>query len=131
MNEFSIDKIDVGSRHRKDMGDIKRLADNIRDVGLLHPVVITPQGTLIAGERRLRACLTLGWKDIPVTVVSLDNIISGEMAENAQRKDFVPAEIDAIRRALEPAVKAAAKERQSRKLSGTGEDARDTLGSFA
>ena len=36
----------------------------------------------------------------------------GEFAENAYRKDFLPSEIGAIRRAMEPAQKAAAKERQ-------------------
>jgi hypothetical protein len=37
----------------------------------------------------------------------------GEFAENAIRKDFLPSEIDAIRRALEPMEKAAAKDRMS------------------
>jgi N6-adenosine-specific RNA methylase IME4/ParB-like chromosome segregation protein Spo0J len=135
MNKFSIDKIDVGSRHRKDMGDIKRLADSIREVGLLHPVVITPQGSLIAGERRLRACRTLGWTDIPVTVVPIDDIVRGELAENALRKDFLPSEIDAIRRAMEPVEKAAAEIRMKAgtlgKISTGSGKTRDKIGSFA
>jgi hypothetical protein len=39
---LDISAIRVGQRHRKDMGDIGRLAANIADVGLLHPVVVTP-----------------------------------------------------------------------------------------
>jgi hypothetical protein len=35
--------------------------------------------------------------------------VRGEFAENAIRKSFLPSEIDAIRRALEPIKKAAAK----------------------
>jgi N6-adenosine-specific RNA methylase IME4 len=68
---------------------------------------------LIAGERRLRAAQQLGWTEIPVTVVDLDSVARGEFAENALRKDFTLSEAVAIKRALEPLEKAAAKERQA------------------
>jgi ParB family transcriptional regulator, chromosome partitioning protein len=103
----------IGIRHRRDVGDIDSLARSIAEVGLLHPIVIRPDGVLIAGERRLAACKALGWSEIPVTVVDLGEVARGELAENAERKDFLPSEIDAIRRALEPIEKAAAKERMS------------------
>jgi len=90
--------IRIGTRHRRDMGDIGALAGTIADVGLLHPVVVKPDGTLIAGERRLRACELLGWRSIPRRVVDLDKIMRGEFAENAYRKEFLPSEIHAIRR---------------------------------
>jgi hypothetical protein len=35
------------------------------DVGLLHPVVITTAGKLVAGERRLRAAALMGWLTVP------------------------------------------------------------------
>jgi ParB/RepB/Spo0J family partition protein len=108
----SIANIKIGTRHRKDLGDIEALARSIADVGLLHPIVVRADGTLIAGERRLAAYRLLGRTEIPVTIVDLDDIVRGELAENAERKDFLPSEIDAIRRALEPVEKAAAKERQ-------------------
>ena len=53
--------IRVGKRHRKDLGDIRFLARSIQEIGLLHPVVIRPEGKLIAGERRLWALKLLGW----------------------------------------------------------------------
>ena len=31
-------------RHRKDLGDIRSLARSIQEIGLLHPVVIRPDG---------------------------------------------------------------------------------------
>jgi hypothetical protein len=102
----------VGERHRKDMGDISALAASIRELGLLHPVVITPDSKLIAGERRLRAVESLGWTEIPVTVIDLKQVVRGEFAENDHRKDFTPSEAVAIKRALEPLEKVAAKERQ-------------------
>jgi ParB/Sulfiredoxin domain len=50
-----IDEITVGERHRRDLGNIDALAASIREIGLLHPIVIAPDGRLIAGVRRLRA----------------------------------------------------------------------------
>ncbi len=78
----------------------------------MHPIVVRNDRRLIAGRRRLAACRRLGWKSVPVTYVDLENIVRGEYAENAFRKDFLPSEIDAIRRAIEPSERAAAKERQ-------------------
>jgi ParB/Sulfiredoxin domain len=67
---------------------------------------------LIAGERRLRAALLLGWTHISASVVDIDAIVRGEFAENAHRKDFTLSETAAIKRALEPIERAAAKRRQ-------------------
>ena len=105
-----VDAIRVGARHRKDMGDLEGLAASIAE-RLLHPVVVRPDGLLIAGERRLRAAQLLGWKTIPVNVIDLDEVVRGEFAENIHRKDFTLSEAVAIKRALEPLEKAAAKER--------------------
>jgi ParB/RepB/Spo0J family partition protein len=125
----------VQARHRRDLGDIAGLATSIRDVGLLHPIVIRPDGVLIAGERRLAAAKQLGWAEIPVTIVDLGEVIRGELAENAIRKDFLPSEIDAIRRAMEPIEKAAAKERMSEGGKGAkiSQPSRSTdkIGAFA
>ena len=52
-------EIIVGTRHRRDMGDLASLSRSIADVGLLHPIVVTPDSRLIAGERRLRACTSM------------------------------------------------------------------------
>lgn len=90
----------VRDRHRKDMGDIDALARSINDIGLLHPVVVTPNNVLIAGERRLRAAQQLGWEEVPVHVVDLAEVALGELAENAVRKDFLPSEAVAIAEAV-------------------------------
>ena len=120
------------------MGDIAKLARDIAKIGLLHPVVVTPNGELIAGERRLRAMQQLGWTEVPVRVVPIDDIIRGELAENTERKDFLPSEIESIRRAMLPTEKEAAKERMSEggkvgKISTPSEAGRtrDKIGAFA
>jgi hypothetical protein len=69
-----IDRIHVGVRYRKEVGDLQSLADSIAEVGLLHPIVVTSEGLLIAGWRRLEACRKLGWTEIPVTVADLRQI---------------------------------------------------------
>jgi N6-adenosine-specific RNA methylase IME4 len=114
----------VGARARRDNGDIEALARSIDAHGLMHPIVITPSGALIAGRRRMLAwpLTKFGSQDIPVRILDLDEIGRAELAENTDRKDFLPSEIDAIRRALEPIEKAAAKERQ-----GSRNDLRETF----
>jgi len=109
-----ISGIIVGERHRRDLGDIAGLAKSIDEVGLLHPIAVTFDGHLIAGERRLRAVELLGWKTIPYTPIpiNIDQIVRGEFAENTCRQDFTLSEAVAIKRTLEPLEKAAAKERQ-------------------
>jgi hypothetical protein len=107
-----ISDIVVGTRHRKDMGDVDGLAASMKELGLLHPIVVRPDGVLVAGERRLRAAKLLGWTEIPVNIIDLEAVTRGEFAENAVRKDFTLSEAVAIKRALEPLEKIAAKERQ-------------------
>jgi N6-adenosine-specific RNA methylase IME4 len=102
----------VGRRHRTDLGDIGGLAQSISTVGLLHPIVVRADGTLIAGGRRLEAVKKLGWERIPVTIVELAEIVRGGHAENVERKDFTLTEAVAIKRALGPLETAAAKKRQ-------------------
>ena len=61
--------IKIGKRHRRDMGDPSELAQSIKDVSLLQPIVVRPDHTLIAGERRLRACEMAGLTEVPIRVV--------------------------------------------------------------
>jgi ParB/RepB/Spo0J family partition protein len=102
------------------MGEVAGLAASMAELGLLHPIVVRPDNRLIAGERRLRAAQLLGWVEIRVTVMDLDAVARGEFAENAVRKDFSLSEAVAIKRALEPIERAAAKERMAspEKFSG-------------
>jgi N6-adenosine-specific RNA methylase IME4 len=104
--------IRIGSRYRRDLGDINELAASISGIGLLHPVVVRSDGTLIAGRRRLEACRSLGWAEIPATILDLAQIVRGEYAENFYRKAFTPSEMADIADALEPLERAKAKERQ-------------------
>ena len=105
MTEWPLQRIRVGRRFRKALGDLRALAESIEDVGLLHPVVVTPQGRLIAGRRRLEAVKLLGWRTVPVHVVDLENVIEGELAENVHRKDFLPSELWAVAKKVREVVR--------------------------
>ncbi len=73
---------------------LDELAVSIRQVGLIQPLVVRPQGEnfeLIAGERRLRACKQLGIARVPCVV--LDNVVEEQSAmmaliENLQRENL-------------------------------------------
>jgi N6-adenosine-specific RNA methylase IME4/ParB-like chromosome segregation protein Spo0J len=110
--ELDISEIKIGTRFRKDIGDISSLAQSIREVGLLHSIVVDSQKNLIAGYRRIKAVQTLGWTRVPVHTVDLKDLLKGEFHENAFRKDFAPSEWVAIKRALEPKISADAEERE-------------------
>ena len=69
---------------------------------------------LIAGQRRLKACESLGWGTVPVHVVPIDDIVRGELDENVVRQDFLPSERYVIAKKLEKRERKAAKERKAR-----------------
>lgn len=76
-------------RQRKDLGDIAELVSSLRTIGLLNALVVKQDGTLIAGERRLRAAQELGWEKIPVHFyeeLSKDELRLAELEENIKRK---------------------------------------------
>ncbi|ADG97658.1 ParB domain protein nuclease [Segniliparus rotundus DSM 44985] len=111
-----LDAITVEGRHRKDLGDLQALADSIKTVGLLHPVVVTPDGQLVAGQRRVEAVKLLGWQRVPVTVMAdLDDaarLLRAESDENACRKPFTPVEAEAIAGEIEKILKPVAEARR-------------------
>ena len=84
---------------------IKELADSIREVGILQPLVVrsTPAGfELIAGERRLRAAREAGLDRVPVLIRQAGENESVELAlvENLQRENLSPLETAAAYQAL-------------------------------
>ena len=90
-----VDAITIPERRREDYGDIAGLAASIEKYGLLHPIVLDDEATLVAGGRRLEAVKSLGWDTVPVrafgelTEAERHEI---ELEENLQRKDLTPYE---------------------------------------
>ena len=79
---------------------LKGLAESIKENGLLQPVTVRKvdnQYELIAGERRYRACMMNGQKDIEAIILEKSDDESANLAliENLQRED-----LNAIEQAL-------------------------------
>jgi ParB-like chromosome segregation protein Spo0J len=97
----AIADIKVGLRHRTDMGDLDALSISISTEGLLQPIGVLSDMTLVFGARRLMACKNIGWTEIDVRIVNVSSIAMGEMTENELRKNFTPSERVAIFRTIE------------------------------
>lgn len=76
---------------------LKELADSIRAVGVIQPIVVTRRGnrySIIAGERRWRASRMAGLNEVPVIVRDWDEMtrLKAALIENLQRDDLNPVE---------------------------------------
>jgi ParB family chromosome partitioning protein len=85
-------------RTRFDEQQVSELADSIKAVGLLQPLVVRPlpagKYEIVVGERRFRAAKLAGLKEVPVIVRAVSDHKSLQMAliENIQREDLTPVE---------------------------------------
>lgn len=113
---IDIGRVIVKDRIRKDFGDIDELAEDIRMNGLINPPVVNKNYELLAGERRLRACKSLGWSQIEVRMMDTrdaEHELNVEISENDVRKGFSKSErVDYMKRLLR-IEQAKAKERES------------------
>lgn len=89
--QISTIQIDRPGRQRRALTGIPELADSIKRLGLIHPIVVTREDILVAGERRIEACKSLGWTAIPVQYAEdLDETTLHliELEENVKRIDL-------------------------------------------
>ena len=100
-NLVSIDKISIGqfqARRRFDNEALNQLADSIKKIGLIQPIIIIKKKNnsyeLVAGERRLKACKLANINEIPVIISNLDDRKAFEsgLIENLQREDLTSIE---------------------------------------
>jgi ParB family transcriptional regulator, chromosome partitioning protein len=88
----------LNPRGRLDPADVDQLAASIvahaAQGGILQPLLITPDGTVVAGHRRLAAARRVGLADVPVVVRALSPVeqLEVELTENIQRSDLTPIE---------------------------------------
>ena len=98
--QLPITKIDVNPgqpRRTFDEKALMELAESIRSVGVIQPIVVAQRSgryTIIAGERRYRAARLAGLKELPAIVRDWDEAARLEAAliENLQREDLNPIE---------------------------------------
>jgi ParB family chromosome partitioning protein len=97
-----LDSIEVNEdQPRKDFNErtLQELALSIQSFGIIQPITVRPiqngKYQLISGERRYRAALIAGFREIPAYVRTVDEIFALEMAlvENIQRENLNAIEI--------------------------------------
>lgn len=86
--------IKTGRNYRTNFVEIQNLADDIQAHGLIQPLTVNTKMELLAGERRLKAVKYLGWEEVEVNVVDLNEQAQDEvtLVENLQRSDTNPIE---------------------------------------
>jgi len=79
--------------------ELAELQESLSSSGLLQPITVRRRPgkdgfELIAGERRLRAAMKLGWKEIPAIIKDIDDktVLTLALVENLQRTDLNPIE---------------------------------------
>lgn len=97
-----LDRVDVLNPRERNGRVFEQIVDNIRNIGLKKPVVVTPRAVgggerylLICGEGRLKAFKALGYREIPAMVMNVDDESAFIMSltENIARRKFSPLEL--------------------------------------
>lgn len=100
-SELPVDAIQPNARQPRTVFDEDELAElvhSIREVGLLQPIVVRPNGSnsyeLIMGERRLRASKAAGLETIPAIVrdTADEDMLRDALLENLHRSQLNPLE---------------------------------------
>jgi len=110
-DEFKIIPIDhlvySGRNPRQEMRGIEEFAENIKEYGIIQPITVRPKGDkfeIVVGERRVRAAIMAGLREVKAQVKQMDDAIADELrlVENIHRDDLTEAEKgDAILSLLE------------------------------
>lgn len=104
MPKISVLSIKVGERQRRaiELAPLDELAKSFSEIGQIQPIVVTREMELIAGERRLRAALKLGWTEIDAVI--FEDLPEPqrqriELEENVRRVDLPwPDYVSAVRK---------------------------------
>jgi len=99
-SHIRIDEIDanpVQPRRIFEPDRLQELANSIKALGIIQPIVVRPAGSryqLVAGERRWRAAKLAGLEIIPAVVKEIedDRLLEITLVENIQREDLNPIE---------------------------------------
>jgi len=72
---------------------LNELADSIKEVGLLEPIIVRPKDgeyEVVIGERRYRASQQAGLEKVPAVIreYSDDEVVQLNLIENVQREDL-------------------------------------------
>jgi ParB family chromosome partitioning protein len=75
MNTININDIVVKSPYLRTKTDIDSLVKSIETIGLIHPLTVNENNELLAGGRRYQALKELNYTEVPVTVVTENELL--------------------------------------------------------
>lgn len=78
--------------------DVQRLSESIAEVGMMNPITVDADHTLVAGLHRLKAAKLLGWTEVECTVCELDGLHAelAEIDENVIRTGLSDLELSEL-----------------------------------
>ena len=129
--DFPIATIDQTGTYRIDLGDLEPLCDSLQKLGLLTPVVVTADGALICGKRRLAAAARLGWVTIPAWIpakVSPKLRLAAQYDDETLRKTLTPIEQAELYAEYEKLYSEQARQRKTATQFGTTKTGNPTTG---
>lgn len=73
IDSIQCEKLEEENFWKEHENEIYEIAKNINEMGLLQPVIVVrnmddDNYTLLFGEKRLKACMLLGWEKIPAII---------------------------------------------------------------
>lgn len=104
LEKIDLDSIKMENPYLRLGTDVASLEESIKNLGLLAPLVINNRNILLAGARRWQALKNLGYEEVEVLRVDMDNLREELLSidENLVRKDLNTTEMEQhLRRAKE------------------------------
>lgn len=96
---ININEIKVNpGRREATSGDVQRLSESIAEVGMMNPITVTADHTLIAGLHRLEAAKRLGWTEVKCNISDMDALHTelAEIDENVIRTGLSDLELSEL-----------------------------------
>ena len=103
LTKIPVDRIEPNPfqpRHNFEPGALEELKKSILSNGLIQPITVRrgsdSKYQLISGERRLKACKDIGYRDIPAYIIKVDSdeaMLAMALIENIQREKLNPIEV--------------------------------------
>ncbi len=87
--KYLLSNIKIGTRQRKEFGDVTELAASMQRLGQFHAVGVRTDGTLVWGMHRVLAAQALGWTEIDAVVrddLTEESAFEIELEEDIRRK---------------------------------------------
>ena len=90
VKDILISDITIKDRFRQELGSLTSLSESIAEKGLIQPITVDTNLTLVAGRRRLAAAVAAGLDKIPAVIREIADELDAreiELFENLHRKD--------------------------------------------